>query len=190
MPNKKKKLYFLAIIPPSPVYDRIQELRHYVSKKYHSYHALKSPPHITILAPFNMAESKEGELNTLLNEYCSNYSGLDIKLNDFGSFSNKVLYVSVVPNEVMSTFQKNLELKAKKNPDIFNYHYQERDFHPHMTLAFRDIDAASFHEAWSDFKNRTFEAAFFATSLSLLKHDGKEWQIKTTFDFANGADSK
>ena len=50
--HEKRKQYFVALIPPSPVYEEAQALKEYFREKYNSKAALNSPPHITLHMPF------------------------------------------------------------------------------------------------------------------------------------------
>lgn len=61
--------------------------------------------------------------------------------------------------------------------NLFNADYKELAFHPHLTLAFRDLKKPEFYKAWEEFKDRKFNAGFVVNSISLLKHDGMQWQL-------------
>ena len=181
MPDPEKNLYFVAIVPPPPVRDEVQELRLYFSEKYGSSQALKSPPHITLLAPFNTSRENENKIKSILTDFSSGYEPFDIGLKDFSTFSTKVIYVSVQKNEQLSIIQDKLESRAREDSEVFHYNYKKRSFHPHMTLAFRDLSKENFRKAWDEFKGRKFKASFRAASITLLKHDGSEWEIKEEF---------
>ena len=55
----KQKLYFIAIVPPSPIYDEALEQKEYFKAKYNSKASLNSPPHITLHMPFRWSEKEE-----------------------------------------------------------------------------------------------------------------------------------
>jgi 2'-5' RNA ligase len=48
----EEKLYFIAIIPPQPYKEKIAGIKQSFAEIYHVSHALKSPPHITLIPPF------------------------------------------------------------------------------------------------------------------------------------------
>jgi 2'-5' RNA ligase len=58
---------------------------------------------------------------------------------------------------------------------IHNANYREKPFHPHITIAFRDLKKAIFNEAWDYYSNRLFQEEFTAESVTLLKHNGQFW---------------
>src|SRR5690554_4398083 len=172
-----KSLYFVAIIPPSPVYDQLQEKRFYFKEHFGSSHALKSPPHITLLAPFSISTERESEMIKVLEKKGRSYHPFEIELLNYSAFSTKVLYVDVVKNAALNDFQKLLEEEARNNQELFNYTYEPRPFRPHATLAFRDLTEQNFKKAWKEFKHEEFQATFKTNGFSLLKHNGKSWDV-------------
>ena len=58
----KSQQYFIAIIPPSPIYEEALRLKEYFRDTYNSKASLNSPPHLTLHMPFRMKERKEAEL--------------------------------------------------------------------------------------------------------------------------------
>ena len=61
--------YFIAIIPPSPILEEVQEIKNYFKDKYESRAALNSPPHITLHMPFFWKIDEEDLLISLLTEF-------------------------------------------------------------------------------------------------------------------------
>jgi 2'-5' RNA ligase len=53
-----------------------------------------------------------------------------------------------------------------------------RGFHPHMTIAFRDLKKNKFQEVWQLFKERKFQAEFPYAGISLLRLEKKWEEIK------------
>lgn len=52
-------LYFLAVIPPEPVFSEVMAFKKEMSERFSSSRALKSPPHITLLPPVQGNEDFE-----------------------------------------------------------------------------------------------------------------------------------
>jgi 2'-5' RNA ligase len=175
--KKSEQRYFLAIVPSGPVYDEALKLKHYFKETYNSGAALNSPPHITLHMPFKWKESKEDRLIFALKEFTSQQKSFHVTLTDFGSFEPRVIFIDVQKNEVLGDLQKNLKRFCKTELNLFNADYKEFAYHPHLTLAFRDLKKVEFYKAWEEFKDKKLEASFTINSIALLKHDGKEWRI-------------
>jgi 2'-5' RNA ligase len=175
------KQYFVAFIPPSPIYDETLALKEYFREKYNSKAALNSPPHITLHMPFRWKEQKEHDLAKKIQEFVKRYDPIKVCLDNFFSFPPRVIFINVAKSEILDDFQKNMERFFKKELDLFNANYQERPYHPHLTLAFRDLRKEAYRNAWDEFKSREYKAEFMADKLALLKHDGKRWNVKQEF---------
>ncbi len=174
--SKKPKQYFLAIIPPSPVFEEALALKNYFKERFNSKASLNSPPHITLHMPFRWREDKEHDLIDALNEFHSGLRPFDLQLLNFNSFPPRVIFIDVVANEHLSSLQKKLLRFCRKELNLFNADYKDQPFHPHLTLAFRDLKKSNFAEAWNEFSVRPFSATFEVHKFDLLKHNGKVWQ--------------
>lgn len=179
MPRKvidKSKLYFIAIIPSSPVYEQAQELKIHFRDHYKSKASLNSPPHITLHMPFRWKEKKEAELISELGRFANRLHPIDIRLKNFSCFSPKVIFIDVETNNDLNDLQKELHRFCKKELNLFNAVYKEQPFYPHLTLAFRDLKKPLFDKAWEEFKDKEFYGEVNVTQITLLKHTGKVWE--------------
>lgn len=176
------KQYFIAFIPPEPVYDEALNLKHYFHENYNSKAALNSPPHITLHMPFRWKQTKEHELAEKLQQFVRGFDPIKICLDNFASFPPRVIFINVANSVALNDFQKRLQRFCKTDLNIFNANYREDPYHPHLTLAFRDLKKAAYKEAWEEFKAKEFKAEFMADKLTLLKHDGKRWHAFMDFN--------
>ena len=175
------QLYFIALIPPSPLKDEIQELKLEVKAKFNSSHSLNAPPHITLLSPFRLENEQTEKLDKFLQDFTQKITPFEVTLNDFYTFPPRVIFIDVDQSSELIKTQEKLEELARSHSDLFNYNYAERPFHPHVTLAFKDLSKSNFYKAWDEFKDRGFEATFTADALHLLKHTGEKWKVIHTF---------
>src|SRR5258708_485210 len=87
--------YFIAIVPPSPVFEEVVALKNYFKEKYNSRAALNSPPHITMHMPFLWKEKKEGFLISSLQVFAADQKPATIELSNFTSFPPRVIFINV-----------------------------------------------------------------------------------------------
>jgi len=180
-----QQLYFIAIIPPAPIFDQAKTWKEYFAEKYQSKAALKSPPHITLHMPFKLNEDREGQLLDVLNQVASKMQPFEVALSNFGHFGQRTIFIGVDENERMHELFKNLMKSMKIHFNIFNADYKNRGFNPHLTLAFRDLKKALFNKAWLEFEHKIYQAQFMAERFILLKHNGKFWESYRHFSFLN-----
>lgn len=184
MPSPKNKLYFIAVVPPSPLSAELLAFKQYFRERYQSKAALNSPPHITLHMPFEWKEEKEAILITKIQQFASTRSRFNMKLEDFGCFKPRVIYIQLVQSAEMENLHNELHRFCKTNLNLFNARYKDLPFHPHLTVAFRDLRKSEFHKAWEEFKTKPFSAEFTVHKLSLLKHDGHRWEVFQEFVLA------
>ena len=174
--------YFIAIIPPEPVFSEIEKIKLDISQKYNNKSALRSPAHITLHMPFEMKESKEENLLQTISQFKFS-SAFKIELKNYSCFEPKVIFIDVVKNETLNALQKELVFHIKSNLNIFNQYDDKRAYHPHATIAFRDLKKTDFYLANEEYKAKTFSAEFKVSSFFLLKHNGKVWLRHKEFPF-------
>lgn len=179
------KRYFLAIIPPEPIYIETNQLKNHFKEKYASKAALNSPPHITLHMPFRWKEKKETLLIKKLSEYASTQTYFDLHLHNFRAFAPRVIYLDVVEAEALQIFQKKLERFCKVSFQLFNANRLNHAYHPHLTIAFRDLKKEQFELAWQEFKTINYQRSFQVKEIAILKHSGTTWEVLTSVCFSN-----
>lgn len=180
--DKLEKQYFIAIVPPSPIYEDAFEQKVYFKTKYNSKASLNSPPHITLHMPFRWVEKNEDELAYQLATFARDNTPVTIRLNGFSSFPPRVIFINVEITAELERLQKNLERYFKRKLNLFNANYKEQPFHPHLTLAFRDLKKPNYQKAWEEFAEKNYQASFIADKVALLKHSGSVWEVFQDFE--------
>lgn len=176
-----RKQYFVAIIPPSPVFEEALAFKEYFRDNYGSKAALNSPPHITLHMPFLWNEVKEDKLVAKIGDFSRRYDPIKVCLDNFSSFPPRVIFIKVTESDALDAMQKDLHRFFKRELDIFNANYKERPYHPHLTLAFRDLKKSQYGSAWAEFSEKEYKAEFMADKIALLKHNGKSWDVLKEF---------
>lgn len=176
-----KQRLFLALLPPLPLQEQVRALQQEFVDRFSSRAALRSPPHITLVPPFEWLTSEWPTLIESLQVFAASQAPLSVELSGFGAFAPRVIYIQVVPSPELQQLQSRVQahllpLLHPKHPSTYS-----RPFVPHMTVAFRDLTPRHFHAAWPEFQLRQFQASFAATDLTLLQHDGQRWQVAAQF---------
>lgn len=171
-----ENLYFLAVVPPKTIADEVEEFRQIMANRYKSKHALKSPPHITLIPPFWWEEGDYEELKSQLKDWFRSQNMVELSLRDFNCFKPRVIFVDVEQSEAFIRLQKELKEflsdRWSLNPD------KRASFHPHLTIAFKDLKPRSFYQAWDFFKQQRYEARFLVDNICLLKHVQGKWEVQ------------
>jgi len=174
--------YFIAIVPPEPLLASIHDLKQRNFEIYSTKGALRSPGHITLHMPFTWEEEKENKLVDVLKAF-KFHQEIQITLSNFDCFEPRVLFINVSQNELLNQFQKELVSYCKSKLQLFNQADDRRGFHPHITIAFRDLKKPTFYKMWNDYQNVSFEANFTCGTICLLKQLNNRWEVYKEMDF-------
>jgi 2'-5' RNA ligase len=169
-------MYYIAIVCPPAIDEKVLSYKHWMRNQFGCTVALKSPAHITLVAPFWLEEIRELELFNSLNHLQSSISFIEIQLTNFAHFSNRVLFVHVEANEQLAVLQGEVETYFS---NLFSLEIKKdnRPFHPHITIANRDLSPQAFVQAWQKFAKEDYTAVFTADKISLLKLNPGKWHV-------------
>jgi 2'-5' RNA ligase len=177
----KSHLYFIAIVFPEHINKEIRKYQLEVARRYESYKSLNSPPHITLVPPFRWYDTEIRKVFQSLAKVTRPFRPFFVELNGFGSFPPRVIYVSVTPNSEITRLYEWLHEMGKTQLGL---DVRKREvFHPHITIAYRDLRRNRFSEAWDFFKEKTLHFQSEINGVVLLRHGGHIWTIEQEFEF-------
>ncbi|MBK5272515.1 MAG: 2'-5' RNA ligase family protein [Bacteroidia bacterium] len=171
-------MYYVAIVCPPQVDEKVLHFKNWMKERFGCIVALKSPAHITLVPPFWMDEARETELRQTLRSFKSDIDELEISSDGFSHFGNKVLFINIIKNTALQELKNHTENQfIQLFSDVIRK--DERPFHPHITIANRDMKPGDFEIAWKHFSNINFKETFLANSISLLRLRNAEinWQV-------------
>lgn len=171
--NKNESLYFIALIPENPVQDEIMKFKNLAKINFRSSKSLNSPAHITIIPPFSFPENYQQQIENDLEMSVTNHSPFSIKVQGFGHFGNRVIFANVIGDDKVSQLYSKVYKIFKSYLDHKNI--KNDRFHPHITIAFKDLVPEMFEEAWDYFSDLTYKREVLIDGITLLKHENKMW---------------
>lgn len=174
-------LFYIALIPPDPLRSEVTAMKEQLKEEYGLKHALRSLPHITLVPPFRMDTETHQELSRLLSRLAQEQDPFPLRLDGFEVFGNRVIYIRIDQDDRLMEAQEVLAsacsrlLGKRPGPD--------RPYHPHLTLAHRDLTPELFLEIWPLFEEQTFERDFVADTYYLMRHRGTHWEPQENYAF-------
>lgn len=179
----KNTVFFIAILPNLEIQREVTEFKNYAAQHFNSAHALKSPPHITLISPFRWDFDRLKSLKDSLQQFAKAQSPFFLSLQNFDCFDQRVIFVDVEDSKELENLQKALSLDLEKN--IALNIADNRPFHPHMTVAFKDLKKEVFPKAWAYFSKIEYFRFFEVNSLVLLRHNGGAWEVLERYIFGS-----
>lgn len=169
-------LYFIAVLPPPDLSNEIDEIRKACALEHQVYSALKPPVHITLIAPFKLNSVNELKLTKSL-ESARPFQPFVQKLKDFDGFPEHTVYINAIKNNGISAIHNKLKTVLKSLGGVIKAGSLTN---PHVTIAYRDAKEA-YPQIIEQYRRRHFNAAFMVDHFTLLKHDGKRWNIHSEY---------
>lgn len=178
------KLYFAALVLPADLNNEILVFKTLMHERWGCAVALKSPAHITLIPPFWMAERLEENLLHALDELCKPVSPFTVTMHRFAAFKPRTIFVEPVLHAELKNLKQTVDAFCKQHTQ-YGAKADARPFHPHITIATRDLHKRAFADAWTVFEHKPFEASFKAAGVSVLRHNTNTWDVIHTAPFAD-----
>ncbi len=185
----KQSMYFIAILPPGDVSDELDGFKHDFADRFNSRSALRIQPHITLKAPFHLPSGKQPELLDWFLRLDFPVPAFEQELRDFGFFPRvrkPVIFVQPVLNPSLIAVQKHILFRIKEAFPSLSPSEYELAFHPHITIAYRDLKPSMFRAAWEEYGSKRYGALFTVNQVTLLRHEGEKWQVLTQTALTQG----
>ncbi|HRE74267.1 MAG TPA: 2'-5' RNA ligase family protein [Flavobacteriales bacterium] len=175
----KPQLFFTAFLFQDDVSAEIQSLKQELAERTNARHTLKILPHITLLPPATFTEEEIIIKKQLLEEWSRQIHVFEIKLKGFGHFRKDVVFIQPeIPQEIYSHQQELVKKMQSAFPGKFPEY--SHPWHPHATLAFRDLNEESFQIAIEFLRGKKIQIQTTVHSFAELKHQ-TIWVTETLF---------
>ena len=177
--SNQTDLFFIAVVPPLEIQQEVTAFKNEAAAQFNSRHALRSPPHITLIPPFRWPSSDLESLTRCLLDFRFIPTSFSLTLKDFDCFAPRVIFVDVEAEPLLVQLQEQLAKAVEHSLGV--KHKGPFGFHPHMTIAFRDLEQHIFPQAWAYFNQKAYQRTFVVQQLSLLVHQASGWKENGTF---------
>lgn len=177
-----KILYFIASPLPGSVAGEIREFQEMADARFHSKKALNSPPHITLVPPFQIRPEQAERLRATLANGVSGFGRIPVVLDGFSAFDKRVIFVDVIAGKDLE------ELAVRLNQTLsdagFALKSESRPFHPHVTVAFKDLRREAFDGAFGFFRGNPYSRRFDLEKVALLEYRHGRWIPVQEYDLS------
>jgi 2'-5' RNA ligase len=172
---RRKRLHFIGVMPPDEIGREVTVYKKTASELFNTNRALRSPPHITLIPPFHWDPEDYGALISRLQTVAENLQPFILTLSDFDTFRPRVIFIRIEDSEPLRQLQANTE--AALEGMIYRKRKVKRSFHPHMTVATRDLKRSEYPEAWKYFSQIRYQRAFPVKDIVLFRNEEKGWVV-------------
>lgn len=174
------QMFFIAILASQEIEEHVSQYKNWMKEHYGCKVALKSPAHITLVAPFSTDPGTIKQVEALLEDFVQEQSTFEIEVGGFSAFDKRVIFLEVQENALLNECYKKLNHDMHELlPELFKL--EKRPFHPHITIANRDILLSGFNDAFAYFSSIDYKANFTAHKITLLQLEPGKWKTKADF---------
>lgn len=171
---KVMQKYFLAIVPEGAIQDNCTEIKNEIRDQFNVKYALKSPAHVTLKMPFSYNEAKEEKLIQVLRKFLTQFESFPISIGGVDTFGKRVIFLKIEADDRLTKLQAELKVFCKRELNLVD-ELSDRNFHPHMTIAFKDLKEIHFDEILNLVKKRSIQEKYFVSNIHLLKRIEGRW---------------
>lgn len=176
-------LYFLALLPPEPIAGEVTLFKQQAADLFQAKRALNSPPHITLISPITLGTEDVSAWQQVLMAFVQRQQSFPISLKNFAAFPPRVIFVAIEPNPALDLLQGTLANQLQQELG-WRPPSAHPGFHPHITIAFKDLRSHQFPAAWAWFSQETYARMFIAHTLTMLSFQEGRWHVFSEFPFA------
>ncbi len=180
---KVMKKYFLAIVPGGEIQKAATALKLEIKERFNVKYALKSPAHVTLKMPFSYNETKESILLGKLSAFVASRESFEIQVKETDTFGRRVIFWSIESGSKLFELQEDLKLFCKKELNLVD-ELSDRNYHPHMTIAFKDLKEKNFEEVLELVKENEINTDYTVNHLAILKRNEGRWEVHRQFELA------
>lgn len=172
-------LYLIALLLPEPLHTDVWRLKQEVQRLTGSRNAVGLPPHITLVPPFRQPPAFAAGATAALAQFAAGQAACPVRLADFVWFTDRTLYVRVVPDAALPQLHSALVAWCQQQLPVVPA--PRWSFVPHVTIATRDLPPTLVPALRQAFVNRPYAARGRLQTLALFRHSGREWQEVARF---------
>jgi 2'-5' RNA ligase len=104
------------------------------------------------------------------------HTAFPLEVYGYGAFSPGVVFLKPEPSVHLINLHDHWRSALKEIiPDVINK-FPERDFHPHITLAHRDVEKDQFKSIWDYYRNRSLNMTATIGQFCILTNTHVGWE--------------
>lgn len=179
--------YFIGLLLPPAFESQINMLKQGIAAQFQVKFALLSPAHLTLKMPFRYKEAKERELGLRLTTLLETQAPFQLQLAGIGHFGRRNIHQQVAPSESLVQLQTMLRSFCKRSLHLVE-ELSDRNFQPHVTLAYKDLKPTHFEEVLAFARENAGHGVFLVEQAYLLKKVEGRWKVVAPLIFGGNSE--
>lgn len=179
--NPKKNVFpqqthFIGVLLPDNLTSMVEECRRYMNRTYGCRSGHATPVHVTLVPPFALPRDyTTADVVEELLRGVPQDSGFSARTENFDAFGDRTLFAAVRPAPEWNRL-KNAAETALRGAFPGCLRKDPRPFHPHITVANRDIPPGASTAALRVLSGKKFEEDFPVDNMTVFVRKGGGWE--------------
>lgn len=171
-----RQTHFIGVLLPDDLTCVVEECRRYMNRTYGCRSGHATPVHVTLVPPFALPRdyTTEDVVEALLRGVPQDFS-FSARTENFGAFGDRTLFAAVRPAPEWNRL-KNAAETALRGAFPGCLRKDPRPFHPHITVANRDIPPGASTAALRVLNGKKFEEDFPVDNMTVFVRKGGGWE--------------
>lgn len=180
--------YFVGLLPPAALEAHFKTLKQGIADQFQVKYALQAPAHLTLKMPFRYKEAKEGELAVRFTTLLETQAPFQLQLTRIGHFGSRNIHQQVISSESLLQLQTTLRSFCKRSLHLVE-ELSDRNFQPHVTLAYKDLKPTHFEEVLAFARKNAVQGEFLVEQAYLLKKVEGRWKAIAPLIFGSSSEN-
>jgi 2'-5' RNA ligase len=180
--------YFIGLLPPPALESTLHQVKADLKTHFEVKYALQSPAHLTLKMPFRYKEAKEQELVIRITSLLEEQQSFTLQVKGIGHFGWRNIHHQLAPSSPLLELQKGLRGFCKRYLHLVE-ELSDRNFQPHITLAYKDLKAEHFDAVLAFAKKNAIQSDFLVDRAYLLKNVEGRWKVVDPLIFGKSTEN-
>ena len=173
-----QQTHFLGVLPPEELACRLEGCRRYMKETYGCKSGYGTPIHATLVPPFCLPEEySTKDLVAAMEEHVlplGNHLKFTSQVKGFDAFGDRTIFARVLEDKRWSVLRDRVLAAVLQHAP--NCARKDRSpFHPHLTVANRDIPAGVSTDALKVLNELRLTATFSVDNVTIFERQGGSW---------------
>lgn len=184
--NFAQQTHFIGVLLPEDIAFTLEDCRRYMKQAYGCKSGHKTPIHITLVPPFCLQEefSTKDLVTAIEKDVIPQNLGFSAHIENFDAFGDRTLFANVISNEKWTKLRdETVKSILKACPRCIKK--QQHPFHPHGTIANRDIPLGIIDSALEVMNELNLVEDFPVDNITIFERKGFCWEATISIPIEN-----
>lgn len=175
--NFTQQTHFIGVLLPEDITLTLEDCRRYMNQAYGCKSGHKTPIHVTLVPPFALQEEfSTRDLVSAIEKYVLPQNlGFLAHIENFDAFGDRTIFANVISSEKWTKLRdETVKAILKTCPGCTKN--DQRSFHPHGTIANRDIPFGVMTKALETMNELNLVEDFPVDNITIFERQGFCWE--------------